>query len=101
MSVSHAHCANGTTTQVISCTAQTQTYNISSPPCLRALTHLQQLTLRTRWCTASSPEHIPSRSKPLLALWGPTQIQSIVHSLPHPASLLPVAALTKLRSALV
>ena len=48
--------------------------------------------------TAPSPEHIPSRSKPLLALWGPTQIQSIVHSLPHPASLLLVVAITpKLR----
>jgi hypothetical protein len=33
--------------------------------------------------TTPPPGHIPSRSKPLLALWAPTQIQSIVHSLPH------------------
>src|SRR6476619_6896762 len=51
--------------------------------------------------TTPPPGHIPSRSKPLLALWAPTQIQSIVHSLPHPTSMLPAAAITKLGSALV
>lgn len=51
--------------------------------------------------TTPPPNHIPSRSKPLLALWAPTQIQSIVHSLPHPTSMLPAVAITKLRSALV